>query len=166
MGLTIPKNHKTLLKIISNTRSSHNKKKIKKKKKKKRIEEWKKGYKFASGFRIWSASAPASSLFVEKLWKETVICLKTVEEKIEGERGRGRRGNTKAKRIEGKSHRVWSLIMWCGLRKCVNFDHDAWGNVWVGLGFSWDLISHNFFFFSFYPTHATTNLLRFKFIIF
>ena len=48
----------------------------------------------------------SSSLFVEKLWKETVICLKTVEEKIEGERGRGRRGNTKAKRIEGKSHRV------------------------------------------------------------
>ena len=33
----------------------------------------------------------------------------------------------------------------CDLRKHVNFDHDAWGNVWEGLGFSWNLMSHKFF---------------------
>ena len=43
----------------------------------------------ASAYAYTSASASASSLFVEKLWKETAVCLKTVEEITEVERGGG-----------------------------------------------------------------------------
>ena len=88
-----PKNHKTLLKIISNIRSSQKKKK-RKQVKKKEIEDY--GRK-ATNLLLASAYAFAfaSSLFVEKLWKETVVCLKIVEEITEGERGRGYRGKLK-----------------------------------------------------------------------
>ena len=144
-SLTVPKKSQNIAQNNLQHQIFPKKEKKKTSKKKKNRRLWKKGYKSASGLCIWSASTSASSLFIEKLWNETVVCLKTVEEIIEGERGGGCRGNRKAKRIEGKSHRIWSLIMWCGVRKCVNFDHDAWGNVWVGLGFSWDLMSHIFF---------------------
>ena len=44
---------------------------------------------YASTSVSTSASASASSLFVEKWWKETVVCLKIVEEITELEKGGG-----------------------------------------------------------------------------
>ena len=44
---------------------------------------------YASTSISTSASASTSSLFVEKWWKETVVCLKIVEEITEVERGGG-----------------------------------------------------------------------------
>ena len=56
----------------------------KEKRKKERIEDY--GRKTIN-LLLASAFASASSLFVEKLWKETVVCLKIVEEITEVERG-------------------------------------------------------------------------------
>ena len=89
----VPKNHKTLPKLISNIKSSQKKKKRKQvKKKKKRIEDY--GRKTANLLLAY-AYASASSLFVEKLWKGTAVCLKTVEEITKGERGESCRGKLK-----------------------------------------------------------------------
>ena len=76
-----------MLKIISNIRSSQKKKK-RKQVKKKEIEDY--GRK-ATNLLLASvyASASASSLFVENLWKETIVCLKTMKEITEVERGGG-----------------------------------------------------------------------------
>ena len=65
-------------------------KKRKQVKKKKRIEDYgRKATNLLLASAYAYASAFASSLFVEKLWKETAVCLKTVEEITKVERGGG-----------------------------------------------------------------------------
>ena len=82
-GLTVPKNHKT---NIAQNNLQHQI--FLEKEKKKRIEDY--GRKATNLLLAYaSASASASSLFVEKLWKETAVCLKTVEEITKVERGGG-----------------------------------------------------------------------------
>ena len=112
-----PKNHKTNI-AHNNLQHQIFPEKEKKKKKRKRIEDY--GRKatnllldsaYASTSVSASASAYASSLFVEKWWKETVVCLKTVEEIIEVERGGGCWESKKNRRQRSIRFEVWS----CGV---------------------------------------------------
>ena len=86
-SLTVPKKSQN----IAQNNLQHQifpKKEKKKTSKKKKIEDH--GRKATNLFLASVyASASASSLFVEKLWKVTIVCLKTVKEITEVERGRG-----------------------------------------------------------------------------
>ena len=92
-SLTIPKKSQNIAQInLQHQIFAEKEKKKTSKKRKKTIEDY--GRKTANLFLAY-AYASASSLFVEKLWKGTAVCLKTVEEITKGERGESCRGKLK-----------------------------------------------------------------------
>ena len=87
-SLTVPKKSQNIAQNNIQHQIFPKKEKKKTSKKKKRIEDY--GRK-ATNLLLATvyASASASSLFVENLWKETIVCLKTMKEITEVERGGG-----------------------------------------------------------------------------